>query len=535
MTDYNEENQWRKEEESSREAFEPENDTPDKEAADASQSDDQQAEDVRWEQTRQDNWQNAPDWQPQGGWNQPQNGYSGQGSWGGQGQGPYPPRYYSGQQNYQGGWRNQNGQWNGQPAQQPYQWNFDQMHASARGENTPGKQNPHPVKKKNKGLRVFLAILCAIALVVVSGFGVYGMYVALTGDTLQAPSGPQDIGGALPPSASNSVPDLSTSDKPLVSAGGNSDGTMTNQQIFKKCSPSVVGVVGYMNSTTVFAGQASEGSGIIMTEDGYILTNAHVVSDPAISYVEVVLPDGENHRATIVGLDTQTDIAVLKVEATGLEYAEFGNSDQLEVGERVIAIGNPGGLRFASTLTVGYVSALNRTITAGDAGYSMECIQTDAAINPGNSGGALINEFGQVVGVNSAKYNDSSFEGMGFAIPINTALPIAQDLIKNGKVTGRAMLGITATVVSPSVAEYSGIPLGLQIMEVKPGTDIATKDVRVNDIITHINGSPIYSFDATASILNDYNPGDTVTITVFRRDSRGKDTTFNLDIVLTGS
>ena len=165
----------------------------------------------------------------------------------------------------------------------------------------------------------------------------------------------------------------------------------------------------------------------------------------------------------------------------------------------------------------------------------MECIQTDAAINPGNSGGALINEFGQVVGVNSAKYNDSSFEGMGFAIPINTALPIAQDLIKNGKVTGRAMLGITATVVSPSVAEYSGIPLGLQIMEVKPGTDIATKDVRVNDIITHINGSPIYSFDATASILNDYNPGDTVTITVFRRDSRGKDTTFNLDIVLTGS
>ncbi len=440
----------------------------------------------------------------------------------GRGAGPYGPSYYSGQQNYQ----YQGGQWRTdgyRPGpQQPYEWNFDQMHGAASGGQPP--------KKKRKGLKVFLSILCVIALIFVTAFAGYGVYVAATGDTLQPPG---EVGGSIPP-APSSVPDISMSDKPFTPSGSNPDGTLTNQEIFKKCSPTVVGVVGYIGSSSILGGQASEGSGIVMTADGYVLTNAHVVSDPAISAVEVVLTNGENYSAVIVGMDTQTDVAVLKMDLEGLSYAEFGNSDQLEVGERVIAIGNPGGLRFASTLTVGYVSALNRTIIAGDAGYSMDTIQTDAAINPGNSGGPLINEFGQVVGINSAKYNDPDFEGMGFAIPINTALPIAQDLIANGKVTGRAMLGITARVVTATYAERYGVPLGLEIQDVQAGSDIAAKGVKTGDILTHINGAPIYSFDASAAALSAYKPGDTVEITIFRRDSRGKDSTFNLDIILVG-
>ena len=436
----------------------------------------------------------------------------------------YGPNYYSGQQNYQypGQWRTDGYR----PAgRQPYEWNFDQMHGAASAGKGPGK--------KRKGLRVFLAILCAVAVVFVAVFAGYGMYVAATGEILQSPG--SDGGSMMPaPSSPNSLPDITVSDKPYVTGGSNPDGTLTNQEIFKKCSPTVVGVVGYMGSSGFLNAQVSEGSGIVMSEDGYILTNAHVVSDPGITNVEVVLTNGENYPAVIVGMDTQTDIAVLKTNLTGLSYAEFGNSDQLEVGERVIAIGNPGGLRFASSLTVGYVSALNRTILAGDAGYSMETIQTDAAINPGNSGGPLINGFGQVVGINSAKYNDPDFEGMGFAIPINTALPIAQDLIANGRVTGRAMLGITAQAVTATYAEQYGIPLGLQIVEVQPGSDIAAKGVKAGDILTHINGTPIYSFDASAAALNAYAPGDTVEITIFRRDSMGRDSTFNLDIILTG-
>ena len=436
--------------------------------------------------------------------------------------GAWGPSYYSGQQNYQyppypgGVWRSDGGR----PSQQPYQWNFDQMHGASA-------QAP---RKKRRGLKVFLALVCAVALVFVAVFAGYGIYVAATGDTLQPPAeAPESL-----PEASYSVPEISMSDKPIVSGGTNPDGTLTNQEIFKMCSPTVVGVVGYAGSTGLLSGQVSEGSGIVMTEDGYILTNAHVVSDTMITDVEVVLTNGESHPAAIVGMDTQTDIAVLKVNLTGLAYAEFGNSDQLEVGERVIAIGNPGGLRFASSLTVGYVSALNRTIIAGDAGYSMETIQTDAAINPGNSGGPLINAFGQVVGINSAKYNDPDFEGMGFAIPINTAMPVAQDLIANGRVTGRAMLGITAKIVTASYAEQYGIPLGLEIQEVQPDSDIAAKGVRAGDILTHINGTPIYSFDASAAALSAYQPGDTVEITIFRRDSWGKDSTFNLEIILTG-
>lgn len=402
---------------------------------------------------------------------------------------------------------------------QPYQWDISQIQSATHG--------PAP---QNKGLKVFLGLLCALLLLLVAGFAVYGVYVASTGNPLY----PSSIGGPPPTSSpSGALPNISTADKPFIPNSSNPDGTLTNQEIFKNCSSSVVGVVGYLDSVGVLSGQVSEGSGIVLSEDGYILTNAHVISDPQIASIEIIFSDGEAKPATVTGMDIQTDIAVVKVEGQGLKPAQFGNSDQMEVGERVIAIGNPGGMRLANTFTQGWVSAIDRTIYPEDAGYSMETIQTDAAVNPGNSGGPMINGFGQVVGVISAK--SAGHEGISFAIPINTALPIAQDLIAHGRVTNRAMLGITARAITAAYAEHYNIPMGLEVQAVQQGSDIAKKGVQPGDIITHIGTTPIYSFDASADVLEKYKPGDSVQITIYRRNIRGQSSTFNLEIVLIGS
>ena len=449
---------------------------------------------------------------------------------------PYQPDYYAnGQQNPgsqrpDSGWQNYDRQWQSggsygyQRGNGPYQWNFDQMHQT-------DSQNRSP-RKKNRGLRVFGAILGSIAGLVLVCFAAYGGYVAVTGDLPQSSQPMEEQQQEQEEVVS--VPDVTLEDKPSGDASVSaSDGGLANTEIYTKCSPSVVGIVSYLGTSSFGYSDQSQGSGIIMSEDGYIITNAHVVE--GAMDLEVVLSTGETYDGVVIGSDTQTDLAVVKIEAENLTAAEFGNSDQLLVGERVVAIGNPGGLQFATSLTVGYVSALNREIAAGDAGYTIECIQTDAAINPGNSGGALINAYGQVVGINSAKIAMEGYEGMGFAIPINDAMPIATDIITNGKVTGRAMLGITAQQVQLEEAQYYGTPLGLRIYSFVEGADIQAKGAKEGDIITHIQGKPVYSFNESAEILADYEPGDTVTITIYRLDNRGKSSTFDLEIVLMGS
>ena len=207
----------------------------------------------------------------------------------------------------------------------------------------------------------------------------------------------------------------------------------------------------------------------------------------------MILTDGESHRAEVVGSDRNNDLAVLKVNATGLTAAEFGNSEQTQVGERV------------------------------------------CAINPGNSGGPLINAYGQVIGISSAKIALEEYEGICFAIPISEAMPILQQLISEGKVTGRAMLGITATPVKATEAEFYEIPLGLWVKGVTPGSDIARKGVREGDIITHLAGQPIYTLDACSNVLRDYAPGDTIQVTVFRREGSVTDNTFTVDVILEAS
>ena len=264
-----------------------------------------------------------------------------------------------------------------------------------------------------------------------------------------------------------------------------------------------------------------------MSEDGYIITNAHVI-DGAMG-LKVVLFDGTEYAAQIVGSDTQTDLAVIKVEATGLTPAEFGNSDQLEVGEQLIAVGNPTGLELGSTLTVGYVSALNRQI---DSTSGLNYIQTDAAINPGNSGGALANEYGQVIGINSAKISGSDYEGLGFAISINDAQPIIDDLINYGYVKGRVRLGIGVYEMDAFMAQLNNTPQGLVVASIDAGTPAASSGLVPGDIITAIDGQDITLFDDIASMLEGKKPGDTVVLSVFRRTQGFPDKELTIEVEL---
>lgn len=475
-------------------------------------------------------WQAAPGQYQGGGYYAPPRAQS---PWGGQYQPSYPPQQgwpgWQQQPQWRGpnttGWAQQGGQGGYQPQGQPTgRWEAGQAAASEKK------------KKKRRPLRVVLTLLGVLAALAVVTMAGYGIYAAATGENPLAEKQPGQMAPSLPGigegSGGNKVPDIAINDKPGSGEDrydGSEEGTLSNAAIFKKVSPSVVGVVARLGESVY--GNVSQGSGIIMSEDGYIITNAHVV-EGAVSY-EVVLTGGETYPAQLVGADRNSDLAVLKVNQTGLAYAEFGDSDQIEVGERACVIGNPGGLRFQNSLTVGYISALKRTINTG--GYSIDCIQTDAAINPGNSGGPLINAYGQVIGISSAKIALTDYEGICFAIPITDAMPILRQLIADGKVTGRAMLGIGAKAVKASEAEYYEIPMGLWVVSITPGADIGTKGVREGDIITHVADMPVYSLDACSNVLKDYKPGDTVTVTVFRRESSMTDNTFKVDVVLQGS
>ena len=480
---------------------------------------------------RQPPYQNGgyyPPPRPQGPW---------QGGW-------QPPAGYPGWQPgpYTTGW--QQPQWQGPNTtgwgpQQPggYQPQSSRRRAEDLDDaDDPIVGGPEGKKKKHRPLGVVLKLIGAAAALAVVTMAGYGIYAAATGENPLAEKLPGQSGPVLPrpgeSTGGNQVPDIAINGKPGNGEDwfdGSEGDTLSNTAIFKKVSPSVVGIVARLGDSIY--GSASQGSGIIMTEDGYIITNAHVV-DGASSY-EVVLTGGESYSAQLVGADLKTDLAVLKVDQTGLACAEFGDSDQVEVGERACVIGNPGGLRFQNSLTVGYISALKRTINTG--GYSIDCIQTDAAINPGNSGGPLINAYGQVIGISSAKIALTDYEGICFAIPITDAMPILRQLIADGKVSGRAMLGVSAKAVKATEAEFYEIPMGLWVVGLTPGADIGTKGVREGDIITHVADTPVFSLDACSSVLKDYAPGDVVTITVFRRESSMTDNTFKVDITLQGS
>lgn len=309
-----------------------------------------------------------------------------------------------------------------------------------------------------------------------------------------------------------------------------SDGTvsaMSDQDIAAKLTPSVVCIqnyqvtqnYGFMQTDTSDSSvsPAGEGSGIIMSEDGYIITNAHVVE--GATSLKVITSDGETYEAQLIGSDTVTDLAVVKIDATGLTAAEFGSSEDLRVADKVMAIGNPGGHELSSSVTIGYVSALNRAIANNTTGYTMEYIQTDAAINPGNSGGALINEYGQVVGINSAKISATGYEGLGFAIPIDTAQPIISDLIQYGYVKDRAVLGISGQFIDSMTGRFYGLPQGEYVAQLN-SSEAQASGLQVGDVITAIDGQQLDSESTLRSAILSKKPGDTVTLQVYRSSTQ---------------
>ena len=332
------------------------------------------------------------------------------------------------------------------------------------------------------------------------------------------------------------------------------ENAMSIPDIVDKVSPATVGV----SSTFVYKGQSysmwgwgqsqqyekeatATGTGIIMSEEGYIITNAHVIYDNSSQYrmglakeVKIVLNpnyyEGEESdltlTATIVGYDVAEDIAVLKVNTDiNLTVAEFGDSDEMRVGELVVAIGNPLGFELFGSVTTGIVSALDRKVTINE--KSMRLIQTDTAINSGNSGGPLINSYGQVVGINSSKisssyYSESSVEGLCFAIPMSHAKDIINDLINKGYVSGKPMIGISAVDVT-----LAGVPTGVYIMEIAENSPAERAGLRVGDVIIAVNEEAVTTYDELTKIKDQYKAGDTITLTVTRE---GQDLKF--DVVL---
>ncbi len=294
---------------------------------------------------------------------------------------------------------------------------------------------------------------------------------------------------------------------------------LTPREVYAQNVNSTVGIT--TSITTNYWGyqttSAASGSGFILTEDGYILTNYHVIEGS--NSVQVTTYDNTAYSATIVGYDESNDIAVLKIDATGLTPVVLGDSDDLYVGDEVMAIGNPlGELTFS--LTVGYVSALDREVTLSS-GTTMDLIQTDAAINSGNSGGALFNSYGEVVGITNAKYSSSSssssasIDNIGFAIPINHVKNIVTSIIEKGYIV-KPYIGVSVTTVSSEMLSY-GLPQGAAVKVVSEDSPAAASGLKVNDIITAINGEEITTSSELVKIVSTCQPGDEMTLTVYRQ------------------
>ena len=304
----------------------------------------------------------------------------------------------------------------------------------------------------------------------------------------------------------------------IVSSQESSDTTFSDeedalclQDIYSSVIDSVVSISSMTSSGT------SSGTGIIMSSDGYVITNHHVITGALV--ISVLTNDNQEFEAALVGSDEMSDLAVLKIDARGLQAAEFGDSSKLRVGDSVVAIGDPLGVQLRGTMTNGIISAINRDLTVGD--RTMTLIQTNAALNNGNSGGPLINCYGQVIGINTVKMSSyysasATVEGLGFAIPISVAKPIIDELIENGYVAGRPAIGISGDSLPSYYRTYYRLPDGVYVTSVNEGSDAKAKGIREGDIVTAINGERISSIDELNTVKNQYAAGDEVTLTVYR-------------------
>ena len=374
-------------------------------------------------------------------------------------------------------------------------------------------QDAQPPKKKKKfnGKRV---VRSAVALVLAAAMGFAGGFVGAK----FGGSGKVVIQQVAPSSTADSASGSDSS----ITAASSSGSSLTTEQVADLVSPSVVVITTeqVVYSQWSWYGQnqveSGAGSGVIISSDGYILTCAHVVD--GASTITVTIGD-KDYTATLVGEDTTSDIAVIKIDADGLTPATVGNSDSLKVGQTVMAVGNPLG-ELGGTVTGGMISALNRSVTiqGSSSVNTMSLIQMDASVSPGNSGGGLFNMNGELVGIVNAKSSSSDAEGLGFAIPINDAIKVAQELLENGYVTGRPYLGITYLAVTDAqTASQLGVnAYGVYVVEVVKGGPAEKAGLQAGDRIVSVDGTEIASKDDLGTLMQKHAAGDTLSITIAR-------------------
>lgn len=410
---------------------------------------------------------------------------------------------------------------------------------------------PQPPKKPNTHKTGKVVALIAAVAVLCGGMGFGGAFAAnkamemisggtTTSSTANTPESTED-NSSLSSDAQEVIDSIQAGVTTHTVSGNieyNSDGTYAyTRDLVKAVKDSIV----YIEVYVTYRGQETlygAGSGIVISQDGYIITNAHVAENDSypVSKLEVNVnttdPEtgdvvSNKYVAELLGSDTDTDLAVLKIDATNLTAAKLGNSDELSLGDDVVVIGNPLGLE--TSVSKGVVSGLNRQVYDDN---SISAIQTDTAINSGNSGGGMFNMYGEVVGVVNMKLINDNAENLGFAITINDAKAVISDLITKGYVSGRPILGITCIQVSDYLGAIQGMTPGLLVTDIDQTLAIADSELVVGDTITAINGTEVRSVDEVSEVIKDMKPGDTVTVTVVRTDSRGRDKTVKFDIVL---
>lgn len=422
----------------------------------------------------------------------------------------------------------------------------------SNGEFTPVDPEQKPPKKSGGAGKIIAGLLAVVIVGGASGYG--GAYLARSNDNTVAASA--ETGADVSTFTQSPAPAVSadSGDKASASALGgkpSSDGTLTTKQVIDKVTPSVALIAAEFTG----ANGGSTGTGIVFSSDGYIVTNAHVITteiqtvvrdnsgygnDPFSDFfgnfyggyntktevkeadkVTVTLSDGTEYEAKIIGSDANTDLAVLKIDASGLTAAEIGDSSTLEMGDTAITLGYPLGLGLSAS--DGIISGLNKEMSVEVAGgtATMTLIQTDAAINPGNSGGPLLNAAGQVVGITSSKIVSSSVDGVGFAIPITDALPILNELMTTGTVKSTVpKIGITGTEITAAVKRYYNLPVdgGVLVASVEAGSCAEAAGLAEGDVIVAADGKEISTMDELVSIKNKHKAGEKMTLTLARSD-----------------
>ncbi len=397
-------------------------------------------------------------------------------------------------------------------------------------------ENKKQEKKSSKGFKVFAAVMLTVFALSAATIAVF-----MTADYLAG-----KMNAETTPVSQTAIRNDAPKDVEVVqlSAFAEKKTGLTKSEVAAKCTPSAVGIKAEAQVSSMFGNYVSttSGSGFIYSSDGYIITNHHIIEDAET--ITVYLYDNTQHEAEVVGSDELTDIAVLKIDPEGLNLVPMaiGNSDALVVGDEVLAIGCPAGLNYLNTVTDGIISGINREVRFSD-GYStkkktMTMLQTNATINRGNSGGALVNAYGEVVGINNLKLA-SDYENIGFSIPINGVLPEIKQIIEYGEVVERSessyvasegIIGISGSAITDAQAEYYDIPKGILVMQINSGSSAAKAGLKRGDIITAYNGKAVYTVDELNKYKSENKAGDKVTLSIFRdAENDSFEITFTLD------